>query len=495
MVVADGHAVRRAQIRAAPTRGRETVVYTDDAGRYSVSLPVGEYSLSASKAGLVSLQLGQRWPFESPSLLQLSDRQTATVADFALSPGGVIEGTVSDDDRLPVADAVVGLYQETFNRGDVVIDSLAAVGPVRTDDHGRFRLHSVPDGKFYVGVTLGGAFGEEPNRYAYPQTYYPSATSGEGVMPVSVRSGDSVVRNISLKRHQLLNIEGIVVQSDGRPVAEGLIRWSSLDDPFVPSKIVPVGEGGRFSVQTFDFAGSFMISAQIGRLGHLAEAEFASARVRRDPNIPQSRVRLTSRAGVNLRVSLAPNSAFRKDVVISCTPVRLDDAWLGRRMVMFSSSGVGALRNIHRPCLLDVEVGGQQWPFSATINDQPVEDLPIDPARVGNSEIRIALREPSTIRGLAVPASKAKSIVIARLDPSSWSDPRRRAIRVVKVGPEGKFEVRGLPDGDYFAAAVSQIDTRRISDTSLMRHLASTGLVFAIRDSRAPSLRIRKLSE
>ena len=64
---------------------------TDDEGRYELKeLPAGRYSVSASKGGYVSLQFGQRRPFEQGQPLQLADGQTLEKVDFVLPKGGVI---------------------------------------------------------------------------------------------------------------------------------------------------------------------------------------------------------------------------------------------------------------------------------------------------------------------------------------------------------------------------------------------------------------------
>src|SRR5262249_3693455 len=61
---ADGRPSRPAQVRTfsvePPLIGAVTA--TDDDGRYEFALPIGEYTMSASRVGYLALQYGQRRP-------------------------------------------------------------------------------------------------------------------------------------------------------------------------------------------------------------------------------------------------------------------------------------------------------------------------------------------------------------------------------------------------------------------------------------------------
>lgn len=70
-----GTPLRRAQITiAAPELGIRLVTDTDGEGRYEVTeLPAGRYTATAAKGGFVTLQYGQRRPFEPGQPLTLSE--------------------------------------------------------------------------------------------------------------------------------------------------------------------------------------------------------------------------------------------------------------------------------------------------------------------------------------------------------------------------------------------------------------------------------------
>ena len=106
VVAADsGMPLRRAQVASFSAEGQTRRVTTTDAeGRYEfVELPAGRFSVSATKAGYVSLQFGQRRPFESGTPVTLADGEVAERIDFSLPNGSVIIVRVTDDFGEPLA--------------------------------------------------------------------------------------------------------------------------------------------------------------------------------------------------------------------------------------------------------------------------------------------------------------------------------------------------------------------------------------------------------
>ena len=136
-----GSPLRRAQIRitgaqAAYARGTTT----DVNGNYEFAdLPAGRYNLTATKAGYVSLQFGQRRPFEPGRPIELSDAQAVDRVDLVLPRGGVITGRVTDEYGEPLAQVqpMVSRYQYTPDGQRRLVPSGAGfVGMNLTDDLG-----------------------------------------------------------------------------------------------------------------------------------------------------------------------------------------------------------------------------------------------------------------------------------------------------------------------------------------------------------------------
>jgi subtilisin family serine protease len=97
---------------------------TDAAGHYSMTLPVGSYTVSASIFGFVS----------QSTTVTIADGQTTT-QDFALQPAAshTVSGTVRDADGNALANATVRVLN-------------TPIPPATTDGSGHYSIPNVPEG-------------------------------------------------------------------------------------------------------------------------------------------------------------------------------------------------------------------------------------------------------------------------------------------------------------------------------------------------------------
>jgi 5-hydroxyisourate hydrolase-like protein (transthyretin family) len=179
----DQHPVRRAKVTLTSAAGMTRVTDTDIKGAFRFDrLPAGGYELTVQKAGFVKLEAAA-----SPD------------ATLTLDRAGAIEGTVTDAVGDPVWNVVVRALQ--LEGGE----KLKTVAQVRTDDLGRYRLHSLPAGDYYVEtatdqpyllrlLVMAGEKRPGPNR-----ALYPAASSIEDAKPVRVSLGqDTSAVNLTL---------------------------------------------------------------------------------------------------------------------------------------------------------------------------------------------------------------------------------------------------------------------------------------------------------
>jgi len=119
-----------ADIQVSPL-GASTTTAAD--GTYSLTLPVGDYDVTASAFGYT--------PDTLPATI--TDGGTTTV-DFALdpAPSGSLSGTVSDDASNPIANATVTILG-------------TPIPPATTDAAGHYSFASVPNGTYDVKAEAG----------------------------------------------------------------------------------------------------------------------------------------------------------------------------------------------------------------------------------------------------------------------------------------------------------------------------------------------------
>src|SRR5262245_56576822 len=157
--------LRRAQISLTaadnPQLNRSTT--TDGDGRYElVELPAGVYQMTVTRAGYVTMQYGQRRPFERGASIAVRDGETVSSIDFALPKGAVIEVRLTDEFGEPVAGQQVQVQR--FQWGVDGRRRLTGAGGQRTsvtDDRGEVRLFGLMPGEYVLeaGRPLTGDFG------------------------------------------------------------------------------------------------------------------------------------------------------------------------------------------------------------------------------------------------------------------------------------------------------------------------------------------------
>jgi hypothetical protein len=141
-------------LSASPARpiGSQTRQLTDERGRFAfVQLPGDvEYMISATRFGYLEGGYGRdAMPTDPLRAIPLKASEWIPNIKVAIWKPGAISGTVRDEAAEPVVGVVVRALKRVRIQGR---DEFVA-GPVaRTDDRGRYRIHTLPPGKYVVQV-------------------------------------------------------------------------------------------------------------------------------------------------------------------------------------------------------------------------------------------------------------------------------------------------------------------------------------------------------
>lgn len=153
VVLADtGRPVRRARVTLTGGDVRSTkTALTDDQGAFAFTeLPAGRFTLSASKPGYVNSTYGQKKPGRPGTPIQLLDAQRLTNLKVTMPKGGVITGTVLDENSEPTPGTQVTAFRYEMRTGE---KRLTQVGSDQTDDRGMYRIYGLLPGEYVVRAT------------------------------------------------------------------------------------------------------------------------------------------------------------------------------------------------------------------------------------------------------------------------------------------------------------------------------------------------------
>ncbi|PYR54905.1 MAG: hypothetical protein DMF91_25615 [Acidobacteria bacterium] len=457
---------------------------------------------------------GQRRPLQAGTPLQLMDGQQLKSVDFRLPRGGAIAGRILDEDGEPMPGATVRVMRYQYLQGD---RRLVPVGTSQTDDKGNYRVWGLMPGDYYVTATgrgfggiveaLGGLLGatdtgggagrgggggpgggggggggggrgsgggpggggpgagrsggiaaflgqNDGEPVAYAPTYYPGVGSVNEAKAITLGISQELLDvTFQLQLVRTARISGRVTNPDGTPASGGNVQ------------LTPEGAGG---------GGRGQIGMNYG------------SRVARDgaftiTNVPPGRYTLRARGANNvgggdvadLIVPLAPGATITGTIAFEAaqqppelTQVRVtaqaaDPGELGlnagarvERDGRFTMDGVPAGPHFIRAN------GARGWTLKAvTINGRDMIDTPID-LQSGQKLTDVTLVFTDKLSQITGTVTSDQGMAVTEYtvlafpsDDRLWR-PQSRHIMTARPDQNGKYQIRGLPPGEYYMAMV-----------------------------------------
>ena len=211
--LAESEPLRKARVRlqSLDDRTHSIGVTTDASGRFELKgLDPGRYKLTASRAGFVTYEYGQRKPGDPGATLTLRPGQEMKDLLFRLIPSSVIAGRILDEDGEPLPAVHVSALREVYSDGK---RSLSATASVETNDLGEYRLFGLPPGRYFVSAVYShwnrfGGVGESEDSEASPQgyakMYYPGTPDAGKANSITVKAGEEIPSVEMLMRQVLV---------------------------------------------------------------------------------------------------------------------------------------------------------------------------------------------------------------------------------------------------------------------------------------------------
>ena len=478
-----GHPAVRASVRIAGRSGSTQTVVTDAEGRYEATeLKADRYRVTASKAGYLSLDYGQRRPLERGIELRLTDGQVLQDIDVTLPSGGAIEGRVSDENGDPLENVGLSLLQSRYRDGRRGLFPVSGVRPRQTDDTGHFRLFDVPPGDYLIVAVpplSNRRFLPARNQVGYAPTYYPGTAMPAEAQSVNVGlSQTSGGIDFALAVAAPAKISGAAFDSNNRPLNDrGLMllatsdRWGGLSVAMRAGVV-----NGRFEF-TNVAPGDYVLQAIGPRPGdQRGEGEFGATRVAVNGHDIDDLVLQTStgsRAAGRVRLDEGTTRVNLREVVLVFAPVDLEQAPSNESFLHRwrpENDGTFVMTGLNGPRRLRLLSAPPSWIIkSATADGVDVTDDVIAFGRpqesIANLDIVLTART-STVAGAVVDTRGREVLDYTALafstDPKRWY-PESRFVKFARPTTDGTFLISGLPGGEYYVAAVDWMQGDELS--------------------------------
>jgi hypothetical protein len=468
---------------------------SDTGGRYRFDkLPAGSYRVRVEKPGFVAFARDLRRAFDRPRPVEIAAAQTLQ-HDLVMVRGAAIEGRVLADNGQPAINIVVSAvrmgYDEKGRRP-------VTIGQTRSDDRGRFRVHSLPAGEYYLDAapdpldTLDQPTvpGRRPSMLS--RVYFPDAPQIDGGRVITLATGQNEDGlSFTLTRIPAAVLSGRIVDSSGKPgtmmtVGARVQRVGGLVGE-VRGSMEPQGGGFRYGRVP---AGEYWLMG-VARPSPSADLEYTVTRLTVAGEDVTNIILTTARgAAVNGKVEIDDGAASvlsTLQIVAHPTEFEPPTIPLGSpddgSSVTVSADGAFSYPSLFGPRLLRVSRLPAGWALkSVSVDGVDVSDSPFDfKGGTRPLELRIVVtartnRVTGIVRDAAGRPVRDARVVAFATEERAWGA-RSRMIKAVESDAEGRYVIDGLLDGAYHLEALPYLEEGAWVDPQVLRRLQPGSLL------------------
>jgi carboxypeptidase family protein len=469
-------------------------VRADLQGRYAFpDLPAGRYTVSASKPGHLTLEYGQRRPFEAGRRIELGAAERLTRVDVLLPVSASITGVVIDDTGERVNQMWVSAARQAYRNGRRA--PVIATTTV-TNDIGEFRLAGLAPGEYYIVTRQRDGrvaeFSDEPTGYG--TTLYPGVSTLAAAQPIRVTLGQQVTGvSLPVPASRTAVITGGVVDETGRPMPAQ--RVSVADGPDI------AGLGGLLGGSVTDALGSFRIAGvRPGTYSLSAIDQQKSGDVQvdvRELDVSGLTIVMGSGGTLTGRVITPAGPPGPKAGLIQLCALAPGASRCASGAPRVGPDGSFTLPGVRGTSLVRAYGMPEGWWLKAVRQgDRDMTDVPLS---IGHGDVVGDLQvvfddEPTTLSGSVADPSGATApdytVIVFPADESRWT-PESRFIAAERPDQTGHVRRTGLPPGDYLVAAVEWVEEGQWLDPLFLQRLRPLASKIALEPGQTAAAQLR----
>ena len=476
--------VRRARVTLdADGRTTPLVTDTDTDGKYRFdALPAGTFRVTAEKAGFVPASGGLPHGIAPAPSIELKAGQAAT-ADLVMERGAALEGRIANTNGDPAINVVVSAVRLGYGpngRRPVMVRQ------VRTDDQGRFRVHTLPPGEYFVDVALDPlqAYSEPlaPGEKAagFARTYFPGTARFDEARSVTLAVGEDVRSlDFTVTMLPMATVAGRVVDASGKVLTAGYaLRLQAVGG--LPGDLRAImDQSGLFRFGSVPPGDYWLMSAATPTAG--GDPQFAAMRLSiAGQDITELKVALAGGTSLSGRVEVeAPGTAVPAGLKFLTYTTGRDTPLppgLTAAPVVVAADGSFTVKGLFGPRLLRISGLPPGWAVKGIsldgvdVTDNSTDFVAADAPRA----LRIVLTKATgavtgAVETTATPRAGAR-VILFSTDERRWGA-HSRFIRSVTAGGDGRYTIDSLLPGDYAIIAIPFMPEGLWEDPEILRAL------------------------
>lgn len=506
----------RVTVSALDAGGRGAAASTDADGRYEIKeLPAGRYTVAVNRSGYLRLTYGQRQPLERGRQLSVADKEVVSNVDFLLPRMSLISGRIVNEKGEPIPRVRVLAMRTAYFEGRRRLVPATGETVTTTDHMGQYRIVGLTPGSYFVMSDVRETWTVVENgveqTLGYAPTYFPGTPSIGDARRITVGVAEEASNNdFPLIAGRAADVSGMATDSQGRPLAGRRVtvmrefRGPGFGMFMNTGSGATVRADGSFTIQKLP-PGEYKVETRAAMEAGASTQETAAVPIVLDgidlDNVVLATSNGWSASGQVVADGGATPTGWMAGFRVVAHPINGDQSveQTGTAAVdngRVLDNGTFTVSGIFGPARLRATVP-DNWIVKAIMqNGRDVTDAVFAPANgdaLSGFQVMVSDRV-TTLSGRVTDdkgvAQTDGTVLVFSSDSARWADDSR-FVQATRPDQAGRYQIRGLPPGEYLAAAIDYVEEGMWNDPEYLASIRNLGQRFTLGEADTHALMLR----